>query len=119
MDEKVLEPVVRSFYKKAMEDDSSFSIPFQRVDLDHHVEKQVDFLCNVMNGEKERYKGGEEKLYRMHKFFAESFMTGENGRKWLRLMKDSIDENPGSEVLLGVVEAEMDRYGHQFGFSRL
>ena len=119
MEETLLEPVVRSFYKKAMEDKSSFSIPFQRVDLDHHVEKQVDFLCSIMNGERHRYKGGDEKLYRMHKFFAESFMNEENGSKWLQLMKDSIDENPGSDVLLDVVEAEMDRYGHQFGFSRL
>ncbi len=118
MDKAELEPIVRSFYKRAMEDPSDFSRPFHRVSLDHHVERQVDFLSSVISGNID--ESTEKRLYTIHKLFVGQAMNGKNSSKWLRHMEVAVDENPGGDKLMDIVEEEMMKYGHQFGFrSRL
>lgn len=111
MDEKEIEPIVRDFYRRVMEDPNEFSEPFHRVSLEHHVEKQVDFLCSIINNDTSRYPGGDKKLYKMHNIFAKKFMNNEGSTKWMDHMMKSIGDN---EELLAIINKEMDKYKPNF-----
>jgi len=122
--ERVIEGLVKSFYSKVLEDrvNSGFVEPFKRVSLDHHVEKQVDFLVSATGGDPTRYPGGAKKIMLMHKMFAKSAMNKAGANLWLRYMVDAIEENNEmplemKEPLLEFMNVEMEKYGEQFDFS--
>lgn len=41
-----MENVIRSFYSRILDDPRDFAVPFRRVDLEHHVAKQVVFMTD-------------------------------------------------------------------------
>ena len=110
-----MENIVRSFYSRILADTRDFSVPFQRVDLEHHVSKQVDFLTD-------RYEGGDEKLFRMHQIFADKVMNTKGSDIWISHMRDAMlesDELDDDEKrsLFDKINDEMKRYGYQFNFD--
>ena len=117
----ILEPVIRSFYIRVMNDTREFSKPFHRVDLEHHVREQVNFLVSIIKGDVDRYPKGYIKLYHMHKIFASNFMNEENSQIWMEHMIKAIDENNISRQvkreLINIFKEEMVKYGHQFNFE--
>lgn len=110
-----MESVVRSFYSRVLADQREFSIPFRRVDLEHHVSKQMDFLTD-------NYEGGDEKLFNMHKLFANKVMTSKGSDIWIGHMRDALVEDTEMELeekkrLLERINTEMQKYGYQFSFD--
>lgn len=112
MEEDELKNLIEIFYTKVLKDERNFSKPFHRVNLDHHVTKQVQFLSN-------KYEGGDKKLFNMHKLFAKNFMTESGSEIWIELMKESLDESNFSlkKELIERINLEMEKYGYQFNFK--
>jgi hemoglobin len=122
--EPAIRSVVTSFYSKVLADreHNEFRDPFKRVSLEHHVEKQVDFLVSAMGGDAERYPGGAKKIMLMHKMFAQKAMNTAGANLWLKHMVAALseaDEVPASlkEPVLEFMNAEMAKYGEQFDFD--
>lgn len=86
-----MENVIRSFYSRILDDPRDFSMPFRRVDLEHHVAKQVDFLTD-------NYEGGDQKLLNMHKLFADRVMTTRGADIWIGHMRDALVEDEEMEM---------------------
>ena len=108
-----MEPIIRSFYTRVLAD-PDFSAPFQRVDLNHHVSQQMDFLGF-------NYDGGDEKLFKMHKLFAKEFMDHEGSGKWIHHMNEAIKESDMNDKkksrLVWRINHEMLKYAQQFDFK--
>ena len=122
--EAPIRAVVTAFYSKVLADreHNEFRDPFKRVSLEHHVEKQVDFLVSATGGDAERYPGGAKKIMLMHKMFAQKAMNTAGANLWLKHMVAALsetDEVPAGvkEPLLEFMNAEMAKYGEQFDFA--